>query len=144
MRETQSDLKNEADILGRFCQSMKCEWAKLGNGGKYRIDSVLFRGNIPVAWVEVKDYKAGLFLGLNVPKYIEGCELSNYTQIPFFLLFRHEGEIGYLKIHNGAWPHAEARLLMAGGTPKGRQPLPDDVEPMFLFDDSQVEWLPNA
>lgn len=143
LRETKQDLSNEADILDAFCKHFKLEWSKLGNGGKYRIDAVLFKGQDPRAWAEVKDYKRSLFLGLNAPKFIEGCELANMSNIPFLLLFRHEGEIGYLVVHNGAWPEADHTLKMAGGTPKGREPLPDDIEPIYVFSKSQVKWLEN-
>ena len=69
-RETQDDLDAEAEILDYIAKKSDCEWRKLGNGGKYRIDAVMHNGGDVRAWFEVKDYKRGLFLGLNVPKYI--------------------------------------------------------------------------
>ena len=141
-RETNQDLRNEAEILQYLADWSKSNWHKLGNGGKYRIDSVLYRDGAPVAWVEVKDYKRNLFLGLNVPKYLEGCNLAQTTELPFLLVFRHEGKIGYIKVHGGgAWSDCEATLKMAGGTPAGREALKDDIEPCYMFNKKDVEWI---
>lgn len=142
MRETAKDLENEAEILDHFAKTFRCNWHKLGNGGKYRIDAVLYRDAEVAAWAEVKDYKKRLFLGLNVPKYLEGCNLAQNTGKPFFLLFRYEQKIGFIKVHSGgAWNDCEATLGMAGGTPSGRQRLKDDVEPCYMFRKNEVQWL---
>lgn len=141
-RETGDDLVAEAEILDVIAQSGGFEWNKLGNGSKYRIDAVLHRNNKPEAWIEIKDYKKRLFLGLNVPKFIEGCELAQTTAIPFIFGFRHDGRIGVIKVHGGgAYSDLTPELRMAGGTPKGRTPLPDDYEPMYLFNETDVRWL---
>lgn len=141
MRETAQDLINEADILDTFCEDFDLQWAKLGNGGKYRIDAVLFRDTTIKAWVEVKDYKRRLFLGLNAAKYKEGCDLAILSKIPFLLIFRYESRVGYVVAHNGTEFDCSVELRMAGGTPKGREPLPDDFEPIFIFSKKQIKWL---
>lgn len=142
LRETQQDLSNEAEILDDFAKTFKCNWHKLGNGGKYRIDAVLYRDGEVAAWAEVKDYKKSLFLGLNVPKYLEGCNLAQETGKPFFLIFRHNTQIGFAKVHGGgAWSDCDAELKIAGGTQAGRKALPDDIEPMYMIDKNQVRWL---
>lgn len=140
-RETQEDLDNEAEILNHACDYFKCRWSKLGLGGKYRIDAVLHREKSPVAWAEVKDYKRSLFLGLNVPKYMEGCRIAKVSGLPFLMIVRHERLVSYLILHNGSIETQEKRLLMAGGTPKGREALPDDVEPMFMFDQKNLKQI---
>lgn len=141
-RETSDDLHAEAEILDHIAAQSNCEWRKLGNGGKYRIDAVMHRGSEVKAWFEVKDYKRGLFLGLNVPKYIEGCNLATVTAIPFVFGFRHEGRIGIIKIHSGGpFEDLTPELRMAGGTPQGRKPNPDDVEPMYMFSHKDVRWM---
>ena len=142
MRETQDDLHAEAEILDYIAEQAGYRWKKLGNGGKYRIDAVMFDGHQPKAWIEVKDYKRGLYLGLNVPKHNEGCELAQTTAIPFIFGFRHNGRIGVIKVHGGgAYSDLTPELRMAGGTPKGRAPLPDDYEPMYMFNETDVRWL---
>lgn len=141
-RETEDDLRKEAGLLDHFCKMRDIEWKKLGNGAKYRIDAVLLKGKDVVGWAEVKNYDAGLFLGLNVQKYIEGCALAQETEKPFLFIFSHNRRVGYLKVHGGgAYSDLEKRLKYCGGTPKGRMPLPDDIEPMFLFDEKDVRWL---
>lgn len=141
-RETQDDLNAEAEILDYIAKKSDCEWRKLGNGGKYRIDAVMHSGGDVRAWFEVKDYKRSLFLGLNVPKYIEGCNLATATAIPFIFGFRYEGKVGIIKIHGGGpFEDVSPQLRMAGGTPKGRKPNPDDVEPMYMFSEDDVRWM---
>lgn len=142
LRETKKDLELEAEVLDYFCSQRGIQWEKLGNGSKYRIDAVLLQGKDVVGWAEVKNYDAGLFLGLNLPKYIEGCKLAEVTQKPFLFIIRHQGRIGYVKVHGGgAWSDLDVTLKYCGGTPKGRDPLPDDIEPMYLIDRSEVRWL---
>jgi len=142
MRETAEDLSNEAEILDQFAAQFMCGWRKLGSGGKYRIDAILHKNNAMKAWVEVKDYESGLFLGLNIPKYQEGMTLARDTEIPFLFVFRHEGRIGYIKVHEGgAWADCKVDIKMGGGTPPGRDPLPDDIEPLAFFSQDEVIWL---
>ena len=142
LRETKHDLCNEAEIHDYFASTMKCNWHKLGNGGKYRIDAVLYRNAEVAAWAEIKDYKKSLFLGLNVPKYLEGCNLAQNTGKPFFLIFRHNGQIGFVKVHGGGpWSDCKVTLKLAGGTQAGRKALPDDIEPIYMIEKSEVKWL---
>ncbi len=142
LRETSEDLKAEAEILNYIGEATGYDWQKLGNGGKYRIDAVMHQDAEPKAWIEVKDYKKGLYLGLNVPKHMEGCKLAEVTAIPFIFGFRHEGRIGLIKVHGGgAYSDLNPTLRMAGGTPAGRAPNPDDYEPMYMFDKGDVRWL---
>jgi len=142
MRETADDLEAESEILDIFAEHFGCSWTKLGSGGKYRIDAILHKGHKMRAWVEVKDYKSGLFLGLNVPKYQEGMGLAADTEIPFLLVFRHEGKIGYIKVHEGGmWSDSHVDIRMAGGTPPNRPANDDDYEPMVMFRETYVIWL---
>jgi hypothetical protein len=141
MRETDADLAKEAEILDHLSSKWKCEWCKLGNGGKYRIDAVLHRGPKIVAWVEVKAHGTS-FVGLNIPKYQEGMTLARDTEAPFVFAFSRDSKIGWIKVHGGgAWSDVTPNLRMAGGTPKGRKPLPDDIEPMMMFNETDISWM---
>ena len=142
LRETPEDLKNEAEILDALCQKFSCQWRKLGNGGKYRIDAVLYRKTGVGGFAEVKDYKNKLHLLMNIPKYVEGTRLAEVTEKPFIFVFRHQGKVGYIKVHGGgAWSDIKPELVMAGGTPPGREPNPDDIEPLFKFKPEDVIWI---
>ena len=148
LRETAADLQAEAEILDLYCSRYGFSWRKLGNGGKYRIDAVITDGDVVCAWVEVKDYRNRKpYLGLNVPKFMEGVQLSQFTGLPFLLILRHtldQGDeqivrLGALNLcENGM--QRDGLLVMAGGTPPGRQPLPDDIEPMYRFHLADVCW----
>lgn len=142
LRETPQDLKREAEILDALCHKFKCDWKKLGNGGKYRIDAVLHRGAVVDAFAEVKDYKTALHLYMNVPKYLEGMRIAEATQKPFLFIVRYQGKIGYIKAHGGgAWSDVQANVIMGGGTPPGRKPNPDDVEPLMQFNPMDIKWI---
>lgn len=142
LRETPEDLKREGEILDALCRKFNCQWKKLGNGGKYRIDAVLYRNRDIAAFVEVKDYKTGLHLYMNVQKYIEGVRIAEATQKPFLLVIRHQGKVGYIKVHGGgAWADVQPNVIMGGGTPPGRQPNPDDIEPLMQFDSIDINWI---
>jgi len=133
MRERPSDLENEREILNLFCAKWGCQWVKLGNGGKYRIDAALKQGDQLKAFVEVKDY-SGNFCGMNLPKYIEGCELAQWTGVPFLFVMRRGDVISHMKLHDGLTTMIPPAFRVTGGTPAGRAPLPDDIEPMAIFD----------
>ena len=143
MRETQEDLAQEAAILDAFCSEWRCTWRKLGNGGKYRIDAVLERNGEVVAWAEVKSH-GGSFAGLNVPKYMEMYHLGQLTGVPAFFLLSRGGRLGYITVWDQVWVGAEPTLKVTGGTPAGRKPLPDDIEPMMMFKDSDIKWVKTA
>lgn len=142
LRETPEDLKREADILDEVCQKFKCSWKKLGNGGKYRIDAVMFRGKDVKAFAEVKHYVSRLHLLMNVPKYNEGFRLAEITGKPFLFIVKHEDRVGYIKVHSGGpFADVQAEVIMGGGTPPGREPNPDDIEPLMKFNSSDVIWV---
>jgi hypothetical protein len=140
MRETTEDLANEAEICEFFASKWKCEWRKLGNGGKYRIDAVLHRGKDIKVFVEAKAHKTS-FMGLNLPKYMEMCELGIETGLPVYFLIRRNDEYGFIPVWDKTWKGVTPTLEMTGGTPPGREPLPDDVEPMMMFTDEDVTWI---
>jgi hypothetical protein len=140
LRETPADLKREAAVLDAFAEKWKCSWRKLGNGGKYRIDAVMYRGKDVMAFVEVKCH-ATSFVGLNVPKYMEMINLGQTTAIPCYFLIKRGDQYGYVSVWDHVWKGSSPKLRMAGGTPPGREPLPDDVEPMMMFSDSDITWV---
>ena len=141
MRETEDDLRAEREILTDLAIRWRCNWRKLGNGGKYRIDAVLEREREIMMWVEVKDYSHDRFVGMNIPKYMEGCQLAALTGHPFYQIIRVDGRLGIVRIHDGLTSMAPPKYMIAGGTPVGREPLPDDIEPMAMFDKSLIRWL---
>lgn len=142
MRETPEDLEREASILDELCHNFKCGWKKLGNGGKYRIDAVIFRGENIAAFAEVKHYPKRLHLLMNVAKYIEGVRIAEVTGKPFLFIVRHEDRVGYIKVHSGGpYSDIQADIIMGGGTPPGREPNPDDVEPLMRFNPVDVIWI---
>jgi hypothetical protein len=141
LRETEQDLINEAMVLDHFANKYGAKWTKLGNGAKYRIDAAYQRDGKVVAWAEVKVYKTkSPFLGVNVPKMIEGCQLALFTGKPFFLLFHHNQRFGMVKISDGEQVLSSPKLRIAGGTPPGRKPLGDDIEPMFKYSELDIKW----
>ena len=140
MRETAADLEREAAVLDHFAAQWNCEWRKLGNGGKYRIDAVLYRKKEIKAFVEVKCH-AKAFIGLNLPKYQEMISIGQTTFLPVYFLIKRGDAFGYINVWDYTWEGAKPVLRMAGGTPPGRQPLPDDIEPMMMFSDDDVIWL---
>jgi len=141
MRETSNDLAMEKEILDAVCFKWHCGWRKLGNGGKYRVDAVLQEGPEIRAWVEVKDYSSPKFIGMNIPKYMEGVALAKVTGCTFMLLIRVAGRIGYIRLHDGLDTLAPPKFIVTGGTPAGKTPLPDDIEPMAMFDQTVVRWM---
>ena len=140
-RENSEDLEREAAILDWVGKRKRWQWRKLGNGGKYRIDACFHQAEQMFAWVEVKAH-GGSFCGMNVPKYIEGCNLSSWTEKPFYFIFSREDKIGVINVWEHGMPTISPVLQVTGGTPPGRDPLPDDIEPMMMFNDNHVKaWI---
>ena len=140
MRQTQQDLQNEGEILAIAASKWGSVGVKLPEGGKYRLDAVLLDGSDIKAWVEIKDYSKP-FIGLNIPKYLEGMLIAQMTGITFLFIIRLDGRVGYIKLHDGLVACEPPRYQYAGGTPKGREPLPDDVEPMAMFTKESFKWI---
>ena len=144
MRETDGDLKKEVRILKRTAHHFGMEWFSFpSNQGKYRIDGYLYEGNMIRYWVECKWLSGEGFKSLNVPKYVEGCGLARETSCPFLYVFRAPGKLGYITVHSGVWSDAGAQFLLAGGTPPGRDPNWDDIEPMAMFNNAPITWIIN-
>ena len=53
---------------------------------------------------------------------------------------REENRFGYIVIHDGVMHRAKFKVVQTGGTAKGRKPNPDDIEPLIMFDKSQIIW----
>jgi hypothetical protein len=77
---------------------------------------------------------------LNVPKYAELINLSEMTGLPSYFVFREQGKWGYIVLHTGSNKAATFSVIQTGGTPKGRTPNPDDIEPLIKFDKSCIQW----
>jgi hypothetical protein len=138
-RETPQDKANEENILKLLARHRGCDYQQVMTLGKYKIDGWLHQDKRVLAWVECKWLTKEGFYGLNVPKFIEGCELAAHTDTPFLYACRVPGKVGLLEVHNGAWSAVDADLRLAGGR---REPQNwDDIEPMMMFDPSLLTWF---
>jgi len=147
VRETARDKEKELETLTKFCAQFGSTPRKLASiysseqSRKYRIDAVMLDGNEIKAWVEVKNYSRSGFLGLNIVKYKEGTDLAKLTGIPFLMVISIAGRIGWIKLHDGLVFCIPPQYKMAGGTPKGKEPLHDDIEPMAMFSEDLIRWI---
>lgn len=138
MRETPEDKQREGLILAALAKYAKRDFQQVMTLGKYKIDGWLLQGNEVKAWAECKWLTKTGFYGLNVPKFIEGCQLAKYTHIPFIYAFRDPEGYGYIMVHDATWPVASTTFRLAGGTQAGRSPNWDDIEPMMLFNERDI------
>lgn len=148
MRETVEDRAREARLLGAMAKHLCCSFTQCQNLTKYRIDGWFYlprsegdlRGEI-LGWAECKWYGDGksAFCALNVPKYDELIRLSSLTGKPSYFIFREQGRWGYIVVQDGDLK-TPFKLVQTGGTPKGREPNPDDIEPLIMFDKDYIYW----
>jgi hypothetical protein len=147
MRETAANQEKELETLTVFCNRFGSTPRKLASiyssnqSRKYRIDAVILNGSEIKAWAEVKNYSKSGFLGLNIVKYKEGTDLARLTGLPFLMVVSIAGKVGWLKLHDGLVFCAPPDYKLAGGTPRGQEPLHDDIEPMAMFSEDFVQWI---
>jgi len=146
MRETQRDRHKENKLLYAMASHLGCQYKQSPNINKYRIDGWFYNngisGNEMMGWAECKWYGDGkkAYCALNVPKYGELINLSKLTLLPSYFIFREEGRFGYIIVHDGTMHRAKFKVMQAGGTAKGRTPNADDIEPLIMFDKSEIKW----
>jgi hypothetical protein len=149
LRETAQDRTREKKLLRIMSEHLGCSFWQNPNLVKYRLDGWFYnesyngscKGDM-IGWAECKWYgdNKTAFCALNVPKYMELINISSLTKLPSYFIFREQGRWGYLILHNGVQTIAEFTVVQTGGTPKGRPPNPDDIEPLIKFDKSYVQW----
>ena len=109
--------------------------------GKYKFDAWLVSGRALVGLVECKWLSGTGFYGLNIAKYHQMTQLSARLAVPSYYACRTPGRMGYIKFHNGTWEDIEPTFTMAGGTPKGKEQNWDDIEPMAMFNERDINWI---
>jgi|TARA_R110000803_G_scaffold195240_1_gene258430 hypothetical protein len=147
LRETEDDLKHEGTLAKAMASLLFCTASKAH--AKYRIDGWFHQGNELKGFFECKWYTDNkkAFAMLNIPKFKELIDLSEITKKSSFLLVREKlkkdvgGRWGYIELHNGKEVCCKYECKIAGGTPPGRKPLPDDVEPLIVFDYKEINWV---
>lgn len=148
MRETKADKSHEERLLIAMARHLGCTHKQSPNLKKYRLDGWFHNGAEPdsrgdmLGWAECKWYgdNKKAFCALNVPKYMEMVNLSQTTMLPSYFIFRENNRFGYIVVHDGLMHRAKFKVSQAGGTAKGRQPNPDDIEPLIMFDKSEIIW----
>jgi hypothetical protein len=141
-RETHEDLQREATIVRIVAESQNTLWAKAPDN-KYRIDAYLWKSDensrVITGWVEAKWYSKPGFYGMNVAKYMHCRNLFAHTRLPVLFGLRIPGKIGVINLFS---KHTvPPRILVCGGVPNGRTPNPDDIEPMAMYEESNIRWL---
>ena len=149
MRETAQDKVREEKLLRIMSEHLGCHYWQNPNLIKYRLDGWFYKPKFEgdnkgsmVGCAECKWYGDGktAFCALNVPKYAELINLSEMTGLPSYFVFREQGKWGYIVLHTGSNKAATFSVIQTGGTPKGRTPNPDDIEPLIKFDKSCIQW----
>jgi hypothetical protein len=143
MRETPQDKQRELKLIRAFAKLLNLNYQQNMTHTKYRIDGWLYDNKKNVkAWLECKWYGDGkkAYLAMNPPKFNELIQLSIITNIKSYFIVREQGRWGYIQLHSGKETTAKYQIIIAGGTPNGRKPNPDDIEPLVKFDYHQVQW----
>jgi len=143
IRETEQDKSNQSRILDAFAKKFNLQYLEFSSfSNKYRIDACFWKDGDIVAWAECKWYTNKAHLMLNVPKYLELYHLSTHTGLPSYLLFREGDRIGSIIINNPKRnTKASKKIILGGGTQKGRQKNSDDIEPLIKFTEEEIIWI---
>ena len=113
------------------------------SGAKYKIDGYLFDNTKTiVGWVEAKWYgdNKAPYCAINVPKFLELCNLSRELNIPSYFVCRRSGAWGYCVICDYGFTIGH-RVEQGGGTPKHREKNHDDVEPLVFLNKDEFLWF---
>ena len=142
-RETKEDLNKQRRLLEVFSKLCGFDFNQFSSfSKKYRIDGYLYdkRTKDIVSWVECKWYSGKAHCFLNVPKFKELVSLSQLTELPSYLLFRENKKWGYILIHDGKQIACNYSVKLLGGTPEGRVPNEDDIEPLVVLNKKNIMW----
>ena len=140
-RETEEDRKHQKVIMKAVAKHYGAELQVVETLGKYKIDGILYNGREVIGYVEAKWLKKDTMFGINVPKYVEGCQLAAYSKVPFMYAVRIPGKCGISILHDGIWAPDVVELKHSGGTPPGKDPNWDDKEPMMMINRDSIEWI---
>jgi len=137
LRETKQDRINQERLFKVFAEKKGWKYRMFpSTAKKYRIDGYFYddKNNVK-CWVECKWYSGKAYLMLNVPKYNELKSLTASTFYPSILLFREGDKWGWIVVGS-----SKPKIKVMGGTPKGRTPNEDDIEPLVVFNRSDIVW----
>ena len=142
-RETKEDLKKQRRLLEVFSNLCEVDFNQFPSfSKKYRIDGYLYdkRTKDIISGVECKWYNGKAHCFLNVPKFQELVSLSSISGLPSYLLFREYDKWGYILIHDGKQIVCNYSVKLLGGTPNGRVPNEDDIEPLIALNKKDIVW----
>jgi len=143
LRENNDDLRKQERLFEVFSEKLGLDYIQFpSTGKKYRIDGCLYSlddGSVR-AWVECKWYSGNAHCFLNPPKYNELIILGGLYKIPSYLVFREFDRWGYICLHDGDRVFCDYKLRVSGGTPQGRIPNNDDIEPLVCLNKDKIIW----
>ena len=142
-RETKQDLKKQQRLFEVFSKRMNLSYNQFSSfSKKYRIDGYCYddKDKKIACWIECKWYNKKAHCFLNVPKFKELVKLSETTLLPSYLLFREHEKWGYILLHSGKNITCKYTVKLMGGTPKGRTPNDDDIEPLIILNKEDIVW----
>lgn len=140
-RETQEDLLRQKRLFEVFSKRLNVKYKQFSSHSKkYRIDGFCYKNNSIYSWVECKWYSKKAHCYLNIPKFKELIQLSDITLLPSYFLFREYDKWGYILLHDGKNIVCNYTVKLAGGTPEGRAPNEDDIEPLIVLDKKNIVW----
>lgn len=125
--ETHDDLEKELAIMDYVAEKWECDFKKLPMS--YKVDFIIFRGNLVKALVEIRrrhvdfnKYPDGIFMSLG--KFTTGTHYKRIMGVPFFFVVQFTNGLYYVELedqYNVVW----------GG--RGQLRDPADVEPLMLI-----------
>ena len=140
-RETKQDLIKQKRLFEVFSKHMGLKFNQFSSfSGKYRIDGYCYYGENISCWVECKWYNNKAHCFLNIPKFKELILFSKLTLLPSYLLFREYRKWGYILLHDGKSIVCDYKIKLMGGTPEGRKPNDDDIEPLIILNRANIVW----
>jgi hypothetical protein len=146
-RETEADRSKELKLLRVMADHLQCNYKQNPNTYKYAIDGWFYsktdnpQKGLMMGWAECKWYSAKAHCFLNVAKYSELMGLSRCSVLPSYFVVREPGRWGYLELHDGFNQLGEVICVHEGGTPKGREPNEDDIEPLIKLNSDLIKWM---
>ena len=145
-RETPDDRKREERLLQVMAEHLGFSYKQNPNTNKYKIDGWFYHDQgggkgLLAGWAECKWYTGKPHLFLNVPKYMELIDLARVSGVPSYFIVRKKSSWGYAVLHDGHSISAKVFPVVDGGTPPGREPNEDDIEPLIMVVEESVRWM---